>query len=250
MSAVAALRSYWRTSFAGAAARSLINRLPAGIALPILRGPLRGKRWVVRSSFQSCWFGIYEYENQLRFVASLKPGAVVYDVGANVGFYTLLAAVIAGPGGRVYSFEPLPRNLAILRRHVQLNHLENVEIFDGAVSDSAGTAHFSTQNIPEMGFISSTGDLEVRTFALDELLAAGRLRPPDVIKIDVEGAERDVFEGARKLLAEHRPTIMLATHGPEVHRRCLEFLRGLSYQLAPMDGKPLEHSTEVLATGR
>lgn len=244
---VAKLRGWWRKSFVGGAARSLIGMLPRNAVLPILKGPLRGKKWVIGSSFQSCWLGVYEYEKQREFIRTVRPADVVYDVGANVGFYTLLASTLVGSEGRVYSFEPLPRNLALLKRHVQLNQLKNVEIFDGAVSDKTGTAQFSTGEIPEMTHLSPTGDIQVRTYQLDDLVSTGRLPPPRVMKVDVEGAEADVLSGARDLLQRHKPVVLLATHGAEVHRKCCDFLRKLGYDLHPLDDKPLEDSSEVRA---
>jgi len=199
-SKVAKLRGWWRNSFAGAAVRSMINILPRSTVLPILKGPLRGNKWVIGSSFQSCWFGVYEYEKQQEFIRTVKSGDVIYDVGANVGFYTLLASTLTGPTGKVYAFEPLPRNLELLKRHVQLNQLNNVEIFDGAVSDKSGTARFSTGDIPEMTHLSADGQIEVCTYQLDDLLASGKILPPRVMKVDVEGAEADVLAGARQVL--------------------------------------------------
>jgi FkbM family methyltransferase len=244
---VAKLRGWWRNSFAGAAARGLINMLPRNTVLPILKGPLRGKKWVIGSSFQSCWLGVYEYEKQQEFIGTVKAGDVVYDVGANVGFYTLLASTLTGPSGRVFSFEPLPRNLALLKRHVEMNQMSNVEILDGAVSDKSGTARFSTGDIPEMTHLSATGEIEVQTYQLDELVSRGRLPPPWVMKIDVEGAETAVLSGAREILQRHKPILLLATHGADVHRKCCDMLREMRYTLRPMDGKPLEESSEVRA---
>ena len=246
-SKVAKLRGWWRNSFAGAAARGLINMLPRNTVLPILKGPLRGKKWVIGSSFQSCWLGMYEYEKQQEFIRTVKSGDVVYDVGANVGFYTLLAATLAGPSGRVYAFEPLPRNLTLLKRHVQMNQLTNVQVMEGAVSDKSGTARFSTGEIPEMTHLSPEGQIDVQTFQLDELISSGRLPPPRVMKVDVEGAEADVLSGARELLQRHKPILLLATHGSEVHRKCCDMLRELGYTLYPLDDKPLEESSEVRA---
>lgn len=246
-SKVAKLRGWWRNSFAGAAARGLIKMLPRNTVLPILKGPLRGKKWVVGSSFQSCWLGVYEFEKQHEFTRIVKSGHVVYDVGANVGFYTLLAATLAGPEGRVYAFEPLPRNLALLKRHVEMNQMNNVEILDGAVSDKPGTARFSTGDIPEMTHLSDTGEIEVRTYQLDELVSSARVPPPRVIKVDVEGAEANVLAGARDILQRHKPILLLATHGAEVHQKCCDFLLEMGYSLHPLDDKPLERSSEIRA---
>jgi FkbM family methyltransferase len=245
--AVARLRGLWRRSGASGGLRSLVRWLPAQAALPILWGPLRGKRWIVRSSFESCWLGVYEQEKQSAFSAAIRPGAVVYDVGANVGFYTLLAAKLTGPTGRVYSFEPLPRNLQFLNRHVALNGLNNVRVFAGAVADRPGVARFDDSGIPEMAHIAADGALEVATFQLDDLLEKGAIRPPNVIKIDVEGAEVEVLKGAQRLLAQNRPRLLLATHGPDVHRDSCALLQSMGYRVESLDSRPLEQSSEVRA---
>src|ERR1043165_45133 len=95
-----------RGSFVGRIARLPLSLIPAGARMPILQGPLRGKRWVAGSHVHGGWRGSYEFEKQQMFISAIKPGAVVYDIGANVGFYTLLASRLAGPQGRVYAFEP------------------------------------------------------------------------------------------------------------------------------------------------
>ena len=88
---------------------------PRGRAVPILFGPARGLRWVVGVGLHGCWLGTYEWHKQRRFAREIKPGEVFFDIGANTGFYTLLAAKRTGTGGIVHAFEPNPRNLAPLR---------------------------------------------------------------------------------------------------------------------------------------
>lgn len=224
--------------------------------VPILQGPLRGMRWIAGSSNHGCWLGSYEFSKQHRFAAAVKPGDVVWDLGANVGFYTLLASVLTGSDGRVFSFEPAPRNLAFLRKHLDRNHVANCAVFELAVGSSDGTAkfelgvnnligHLATDANPPTG---RTGSITVRVAALDRMVDSGHLLPPDVIKCDVEGGEADALEGAGRTLAAHRPTIFLATHGPSVHARCCSLLAGLGYELAPLDGPQLADCREILAT--
>src|SRR5690348_9557213 len=107
----------------GRLARAPLRLVPKKMIVPILQGPLRGKKWIAGSSNHGCWLGTYELGTQRLFCRIVKPGDVVYDIGANVGFYTLLASVCAGPSGRVYSYEPLPENIAGLRKHISINHL-------------------------------------------------------------------------------------------------------------------------------
>jgi FkbM family methyltransferase len=139
-----------------------------------------------------------------------------------VGFYTLLASVLAGEAGHVYSFEPLAANAAILRRHLEMNRIRNCTVFQEAVAASDGTARFDPSSSGDLAHLSETGTETVKTVALDSLFAVGQLRAPRVVKIDVEGAELEALRGAVRLMEAHRPVILLATHGAEVHAGCGE----------------------------
>ena len=124
----------------GRLARLSFRLLPSDAKMRILGGPLRGKRWIAGSSNHSCWIGSYEHTKQKAFAAVVQPGDVVYDLGANVGFYSLLASVLVGPKGRVLSFEPLAENLVFLRKHITLNQTTNWSAYEVAVGASDGTA--------------------------------------------------------------------------------------------------------------
>jgi FkbM family methyltransferase len=204
----------------------------------------------VGSSNHGCWLGSYEYPKQKAFSVAIKRGDVVYDLGANVGFYSLLASVLVGPEGQVFSFEPVPSNLTFLWRHLELNGVRNCSVMEVAVSCSDGTAKFDVGPNSSIGHL--TGDsqnaLSVRTIALDSLIASGQVPPPNVIKCDIEGGEYDALRGASEILSKHSPMIFLATHGPEVHERCCRLLTNLHYQLTPLDDLPLSLTCEVLAT--
>src|SRR5690348_14799793 len=132
-------------------------------------------------------WGTYELGTQKLFCRIVKPGDVVYDIGANVGFYTLLASVCAGPGGRVYSYEPLLENIAGLRKHIAMNQLSNCEIIEAAVSNSDGRARFNSSRPRSMGQVSERGNEVVQTVRIDSLVNGKSILPPNVLKIDVEG---------------------------------------------------------------
>jgi FkbM family methyltransferase len=263
-----------RGSLAGRLARSLLTLLPKTVVVSVKQGELRGSKWVVGSSIHGCWLGSYEYPKQQLFRAHIKPGSVVFDIGANVGFYTLLSSRLAGPGGRVFAFEPLPRNLGFLRRHVDLNReaggrcAGNITVIDAAVSDREGTATFMPDEAPERAHIVGTGDqnvdaaaetraagagkagITVRTVSIDELVSGSAqpvLPPPSLMKIDVEGAEELVLKGAARTIQTHKPTIFLATHGPEVHAACCGTLQEWGYRLTPIGGDRLDQTDEVVA---
>lgn len=217
--------------------------------LPIIAGRLRGRWWLPasRGKILRIINGTYEREQTRLFVQHVRPGATVLDVGAHVGYYTVLSAVLAGPSGRVHAFEPNPRNAEFLRRHVRINRLDTVRVEQAAVSDHEGTARFHFGTGSGTGHLADAGALEVRTLRLDDYCAQHALAPA-AIKIDVEGAEMSVLAGAFDTLARHHPTIFLSTHGPEVHAASTGFLRGMGYRLRPILGDHVEFATEVLAT--
>jgi len=95
---------------------------------------------------------------------------VVYDLGANVGFYTLIAATATGASGEVYAFDPFPRNVSCLRRHLVHNNVRNVEVVEAAVTDSMGVAAFEEADSPSMGRLGSSGSLQIPTVSLDKML--------------------------------------------------------------------------------
>jgi len=206
--------------------------LPAGAVVRIVRGPARGKRWVADSSTRGFWLGYWELDNQRFFAAHLRPGDVVYDIGAHVGLYTLISSSRVQPGGHVYAFEPLPRNLQYLRRHIELNHLSNCTVVDAAVSDSTGLRRFDPTVHDSAGHFSSDGAVSVQSIGLDDFFSKGRgIRPPNAIKVNAEGAEMEVLLGGRGIIKEYSPLIFLSTHSPEIHAQCSEFLTSTGYSL-------------------
>jgi len=211
------------------ALRLPLRLVAPGTVMRIRTGPLRGRRWVAGTATHGCWIGTYERETQRVFEQSVRPGGVVYDIGANAGFFTLLASKLAGPSGKVYAFEPLPRNLAVLREHVRLNGAENVEVMPLAISDRAGMARFATADDPAMGGLSERGVLEVDTTSLDTI--RGTIAPPSFIKMDIEGAEYAALSGAMEVLRTAKPVILLSAHGYVQHERCTGLLLGLGYSM-------------------
>jgi FkbM family methyltransferase len=175
--------------------------IPKGMVVRVLQGKLRGYRWITSSSTHGCWLGSYELTKQCQFSEVVKEGDVVFDIGANVGFYSLLASHCVGPTGQVQAFEPLPENLAYLEKHFRLNHCTNVSIHCVAVSDRSAKLCFQRGGgYRSIGRLSEQGDLEVKAISLDEFVYHDGNRPPNVVKIDVETAEFHVLRGAERLL--------------------------------------------------
>jgi FkbM family methyltransferase len=231
----------------GKIVRAPLRFIPRKAVLPILQGPLRGKRWIAGSSDHGCWLGSYEAKKQHAFSDAIHTGDIIWDIGAHVGFYTLLAAVRAGPQGKVVAFEPFPANIDYLRRHLRLNKLDNVKVIEAAVSDSQRTMLFKTGASTTQGQISEEGEFEVRTVRLDDLLANRTVPAPNVIKIDIEGAEACALRGAQNTIATYRPLIFLATHGSEIRRDCRQLLASFGYHLESISGKCFEDEDEFIA---
>ncbi len=216
-------------SFLGKILRVPLKLIPEGKVIFILQGKLKGKKWIVGSSIHSNWLGIYEYEKQKIFTRMIKKGTVLYDIGAHVGFYTLLSSLLVGKKGKVIAFEPLPRNIFYLKRHLKLNKCENVKVIEAAVGERSGTTFFKEGEDSLRGYISSQGELKVKMVSLDELFLKGEIPPPNYMKIDVEGAELKVLLGAKEILRKFHPIIFLSTHSSEIHEECLKILKKMDY---------------------
>jgi FkbM family methyltransferase len=203
-------------------------------------GPAKGYRWLVGSGVHGFWLGLFEIEKRRAFERVLSSGDVVYDIGANVGYYSLVSAALVGPRGSVVAFEPLPENVEFLRAHVERNSLQTVTIFESAVSDQNGQVRFrfdSTDSRSE-GRLSPDGNLHVRSMRLDDLVGSGAIRPPQCIKIDVEGGEMAVLFGAEELFRAHRPVVFVETVGTEA----TAWLVARGYQVFSIN----EDSTELV----
>lgn len=206
--------------------RQPLRMIPSNGVVRVLKGPLRGARWIAGSSTHGCWLGSYEPSFQSLFFSLVPDGGVVCDIGANVGFYSLLAARKAA---KVLAFEPLPENLTFLRRHRELNSLQQIEVFPFAASDHDGQGMFAI--VPgnrSEGSLRPDGTMPVRTIKLDSLGIV-----PDLIKIDVEGNEYAVLCGARQTLTAHHPSILVALHTGDSH--CRDLLTQLGYEVSEVE---------------
>lgn len=217
--------------------------------LPILAGPLSGSRWVVASGGKVMRMicGSYEPAQTRLFSRHVLPNSIVFDLGANVGYYTLLAAKLAHRG-QVVAFEPEPRNAAFLRANIAANRYRNITVRELAVAGESGTARFKMGRGTGTGSLSRDGGLDVKLVSLDEFVAESGLSPTH-LKIDVEGAEYEVLCGGIEALSSLRPTIFLSTHGPVAHRNCCEILQDLNYELQPIDAPDLATAAELLCVG-
>jgi FkbM family methyltransferase len=185
--------------------------------------------------------------------AAVAPGDVVFDVGANIGYFATILSRWVGPTGRVLAFEPEARNLAMLRYNLVANHCENVVIHPCALADRPGRSTFSvdasTGATGRLGEGATAGELAVGTgavehveIAVDTIDALTRREgvTPNVIKMDIEGSEIDALVGASETLDAHRP-IVIAELAGDRGAEVLAFLADRSYRLWDLEsGLPIE----------
>lgn len=159
----------------------------------------------------------YEEETVRLFERLLEPGMRVVDVGAHVGFFTLIAARLVGPAGRVYAFEPEPLNYALLSINIQRNGYSNVLAVQKALTNSCGPHELFVSSLDNGSHSLYRGrgrqgkkTLRIETTTLDAFLATQEWPRVGLVKIDVEGAEISVLEGMSRLLGEpHAPRLII-----------------------------------------
>jgi FkbM family methyltransferase len=235
-------------------ARWLGGRVLPPLAYPVVRGPLRGKRFILGSAAgegggASVYINGVEPLKTKALLGILEPGQIVFDIGANIGYYTLLASQQVGPSGRVLAFEPFVRNIAYLQRHVLLNGADNVTVVPIACAERSALERFVMGTDCATGHLSSEStpqqeSLIVATTTVDDVVREIGLRP-DVMKVDVEGAEQRVLLGAAKTLADARPILLLGTHSPALRTACTTYLLGLGYP-PPSICEEVDGDTELL----
>jgi FkbM family methyltransferase len=159
--------------------------------------------------------GTSESQEQRLIAIFLKPNSVFYDVGANAGFYCVIGARKVGHDGIVYAFEPSPALVSRIRENADLNDFKNIVVIDQAVSNECGwfdfniEDEFGVQNSLNVSGNSSKVAL-VRTVTIDNFAASHR--PPDLILLDIEGAELGALSGAMKTIRRHLPVLMVEVH--------------------------------------
>lgn len=183
------------------------------------------------------------------FLDQIKPGMRVFDIGANIGHYTLVASQRVGSQGRVYAFEPVPTHFLSLTDNLALNGIFNVQPFPLACGDKDGEmeihidgANPGGHSISSANLIQWDRSLTVKTTRLDTMLdRLGRDHIPDLIKIDTEGAEGAIINGALETLSQRRP-ILLLEFWPYAMNNCgwsaegvLETLTGMDYRFHIID---------------
>jgi len=182
-----------------------------------------------------------EFEMQTILSERLRPGMIFFDLGANIGLFTLLAARIVGECGKVFSFEPDQENAARLRENIARNNFKNVTVVQAGVWSTTGELNFvpGPDSSPDRAwgkFIAGARDeagVATGCVSLDDFVRDAPI--PDAIKCDVEGAEVKAMQGSEKLLSKHHPWILCETHSPENNATVRQFFGRFDYQVETID---------------
>ena len=184
-----------------------------------MTGPLAGYRMVLGSGDRRAYL-VNAHEPSIVHLTSdlCRPGMHVLDIGAHVGYFSLLFSVRTGPTGLVTTLEPNPHNVAKVRAMAVANGLTNIAIHPLAASDQDGSVEFLTEETGQMGHMvdasnpGQAGMVKVQAVRIDSLCADGRLGRVDLIKLDVEGAEVKALAGMAGLLQRDRPIVICEWH--------------------------------------
>jgi FkbM family methyltransferase len=214
-----------------------------GKILTIKEGLLSGKAWIrfMRTSSEAYIIGNYEAPVQAALAKYLRPNMVFYDVGANGGFFSLLGATLVGPNGKVVAFEPHPTTAKQLKKQMHINNMQHVDVVVAAVSDKVGTAKLSDDTSSDMLSLvnahKSKRTIKVKTTTIDQETKSRPL--PDLLKIDVEGAEIDVLRGAHQLICAKRPILLVEIHSPEIAIQYDELIAKFGYETQDLAGNKI-----------
>lgn len=228
--------------------------------------PVRVRRGLARGA----WWSAYPYSSYWRrgghdavvdgalIRHAARSGAVCWDIGAHYGIYAVGLARAVGPSGAVEAFEPDPIAFRRLTWHRRLNRLENLRLHNVAVSDTSGVRQL--YNYEAFGGTAShlpypdettegVPSVRVAGIRLDDWLAAGRLRAPDFIKVDVEGHAGPVLRGAPTTVSRHRPVLLVAIHTLDERAQVEGLLGPHGYRMEALSGLKgeQEHFGEMLA---
>ena len=238
--------------------RGLNRAAPTGLVeVKVAAGDLAGFTILLDMQVdKDYWLGTYEPELQSALRELIPASAVIFDVGANIGYLSLLLAKAAGEAGKIFAFEALPSNVEQLRRNLALNGMDTqVTVIASAVTQAPGPVRFLVHASGGMGKAAGSAGREdqyqsevtVPGISLDEFVYGQGNPPPQVVKMDIEGGEVMALKGMHRVLTEARPLMLMELHGPESSRVAWETLTAAGYEICWMrPGYPVVSSQEAM----
>jgi FkbM family methyltransferase len=222
--------------------RSLNKSAPAGIVETIVAGgPLRGTHLLLNLyEEKEYWLGTYEPNLQSALTDWIKPGWIIYDVGANIGYISLLISKMIGKEGKVIAFEALPANVERLKANLSMNQeTSNVLIVPAAVTNVQSKVRFLISNSCAAGKVDGSAghhgiyqnEVDVPGITLDHFIYDQGNPIPHMIKMDIEGGESLALGGMTHLLSTIKPLMMIELHGSEANQIVWNTLCQAQYKL-------------------
>ncbi len=254
------VREIYRIPWIAKPLRGVLNRAaPQGSTeVTIAAGPAAGSQMYLNlQSEKDYWLGTYEIDLSKALVDLGKPGMVAYDLGANIGYISLIMAIIVGARGQVFAFEALPENLERLKHNIAINDLgDRVRIIPKAVCDQNEELTFLVG--PSGGTGKATGSagridlvyseqIKVSGVTLDTFIFEQDHPEPDLIKLDIEGGEVLALPKMQGTLSRSKPIVLMELHGPEAIDVAWDILRAHRYRICRMtNGYPVITSKDEI----
>jgi FkbM family methyltransferase len=240
-------RFLYRSPILSRGLRQILNQAsPLGLTeVKIAAGGLQDALMLLDlQSEKDYWLGTYEPDLQMALKHFVARNMVVFDVGANIGYMSLLCARLVGSQGEVFSFEALPKNVVRLRRNLELNNFAScVEVVPSAVVEADREVAFLIGPSSGMGKANGSAGrdeyeysdtIQVPGLSLDNFVYNDGHPKPHLIKIDIEGGEVLALPGMRRLLSEARPILLMELHGPASLQAAWDELQRAGYQISLM----------------
>ncbi len=233
----------------------LLRGLNSSRLLSIQEGPIKGFKWSVSVPDSRYLLGNYESALADIVIDEISAGKRFVDIGANAGYFSLIAGKTSGAETKHLAVEPFPENIKLLRGHLENNDIKNVEFAQLAVADVTGTIEFSDSgNLAANTYKSESSvfrdnKIKVEATTLNDLAKKYHLNANCFIKIDVEGAEYDVLVGGQDFLVEFSPNLLLATHDCHVDgvkKQCLDFLEKIGYSWSTVEDEKISGQEDFL----
>jgi len=219
------------------------GQYPENSTVKIRHGQAVGLWWRRHHRYvHGYWIGHYELPIQEALKRELKPGHTFFDLGANAGFFSLVAARLVGARGRCVAVEPLPDNCANIHEQIEVNSLGQCSVVNEAISDFVGSAAFffasAGSSMAHLGEArKGEQQVPVNVTTLDSICA--RFGKPDFIKMDIEGAEVQALKAAAHTLRDLRPGWLIELHGSECEREVKTLLQKARYGFFDLRGLAL-----------
>jgi len=234
-------KAIYKIPFLSGIIRQILNKsAPQGLTvISIAAGNGRGLKMALDlQSEKDYWLGTYEPDLQAAARALVQPGMTIYDIGANIGYISITMAALAGPSGKIFSFEALPVNCRRFHENIVLNHLERqVTLVDAAVIDSEKKVIFLSHHSGAMGKALGSagrnenyqGEIQVQGISIDHFVYADGNPAPDLIKMDIEGGEGIALGGMPKIINKAKSIFLIELHGQVAAQQVWNLLKKESY---------------------